>query len=189
MISFKTIAATTFAALLLSTSLAHAVVRSTVYIDSSRTSAAASFGDEAPASKAPGMERTQTDLLLPPLTDTKPPVSKGDVNLFTPTLDTSPKVEPKASPSEIITAGGLKLTPHAIKCWITDNGWVWFKNVGTETIPEGSLMVVKWPDGTKTTFKVFTDIKPGAGIDIHVPPSVLAATDGTHCSASIKLQP
>ena len=86
----------------------------------------------------------------------------------------------------IFSADLVKVSPYALTCRINANGWVWFKNVGTETIPAGSSLTVKWADGTTTTFTVPADIKPGSGVDISEQPGV-DYSRGLHCSAKITL--
>ena len=86
----------------------------------------------------------------------------------------------------------LKLSPTTLSCEYHGDHFVqsgapeiWFKNIGTETIPKGSIITVTWPDGTKQSFKLGSDLKPGASVGISGPDS--ADQPGFHCSARAKV--
>lgn len=87
----------------------------------------------------------------------------------------------------------LKLSPYSIECRVMRDAYkpgmaeIWFQNSGTETIPAGSIITVKYPDGTTEKFEVLRDIEPGASSGIIGPAG--SNDEGFSCKATVKVKP
>lgn len=82
----------------------------------------------------------------------------------------------------------LTLNPYPMSCKLETfktGPLVMVKNAGTKVIPAGSLVTVKWPDGTTSTKALSFDLGPGVSVGLWNPPK--GAAPGFHCSASVKV--
>jgi len=104
------------------------------------------------------------------------------------------KPAPEFGDGDITVAKGptLKLSPDTMSCAYKGDHFVssgapeiWLKNLSEQTILKGSIITVTWPDGSKTSFEIPFDLKPGASVGIAGP----AGSDepGFHCSARVKV--
>lgn len=117
-----------------------------------------------------------------PVTIPTTPIVHGDNSKPFPEFDTVDKLADN---------GVLVVSPYNSTCAF--NGYdksgrplIDFVNVGTETIPAGSIYVITWPDGTTEMRKIPWDIEPGASFGIIGP----AESDdpGFHCSVHVRVK-
>jgi hypothetical protein len=117
----------------------------------------------------------------PVTTPTIPIVDPGN-NKPTPEFD---------STDMLADSGVLVVSPYNSSCAYTHDDLqgrsiVEFVNLGTETIPAGSIYVVTWPDGTTESFKTPWDIAPGGSFGVHGPAN--ADQPGFHCSVHVRVK-
>ena len=87
--------------------------------------------------------------------------------------------------------GVLVVSPYNSSCAFTHydkmgRPLVDFVNMGTETIPAGSIYTVTWPDGTTESYKTPWDIAPGGSFGIIGPAN--ADEPGFHCSVHVRVK-
>jgi hypothetical protein len=88
------------------------------------------------------------------------------------------KPGPEFGDGDVTVASGptLKLSPDSMSCAYKGDHFVqsgtpeiWLKNLSDAMILKGSIITVTWPDGTKTSFEIPFDLKPGASVGIAGP--------------------
>ncbi|MEO6394956.1 MAG: hypothetical protein ABIO40_03505 [Devosia sp.] len=86
----------------------------------------------------------------------------------------------------------LTVSPYAVECIVWPNTFesgaaeIWFKNTGTKTIPAGSIITVKYSDGTTEQVEITQDLVPGASQGIKGSKAMSAG--GFSCKATLKVK-
>lgn len=122
---------------------------------------------------------------------TLPPADGPMTHPDVPVVDNSKPAPEFGTGDKLADNGVLIVSPYNSSCAYVGHDQagrprIDFVNMGTATIPAGSIYTVTWPDGTTESFKTPWDIAPGGSFGILGPAN--ADEPGFQCSVHVKVK-